>query len=88
MTYLSIRITSSKILPIPPRGNIPFPRYFTTTFGLQRIKVDHLQRISKTAERNRIIYERYQQGCSLSDLARDFGVSVQRIHQLVNDRRK
>ena len=73
---------------MPPRGNAPFPRYFTTSFGLQRIKVDHLRRISKTAERNRIIYQRYEQGHSLSDLAREFGISVQRVHQIVHAGRK
>ncbi|MEO1644275.1 MAG: sigma factor-like helix-turn-helix DNA-binding protein [Chloroflexota bacterium] len=33
--------------------------------------------------RNRLIYERYRAGESLSELATVFGVSSQRIHQIV-----
>lgn len=33
--------------------------------------------------RNRTIYERYQSGETQADLAREFGVSYQRIHQII-----
>jgi DNA-directed RNA polymerase specialized sigma subunit len=49
---------------------------------------EHIQRISATAERNVLIRERYQQGKSLNEIGNEFGISIQRVHQIVNGRRK
>ena len=39
-------------------------------------------------ERNIIIRARYAAGGSQADLSREFGISYQRIHQIVHQRRK
>jgi hypothetical protein len=39
-------------------------------------------------ERNRIIRARHAAGVSQADLARQFGISYQRIHQIIHKRRK
>jgi ribosome-binding protein aMBF1 (putative translation factor) len=41
-----------------------------------------------TRERNIIIRARYAAGVSQAELARQFGISYQRIHQIVHGRRK
>ncbi|MCC7450750.1 MAG: helix-turn-helix domain-containing protein, partial [Anaerolineae bacterium] len=40
------------------------------------------------AERNQVIRERYVAGESLSQLARAFGISFQRVQQIIKHRRK
>ncbi|MFC1961359.1 sigma factor-like helix-turn-helix DNA-binding protein [Chloroflexota bacterium] len=41
-----------------------------------------------TRERNIMIRARYAAGESQADLARDFGISYQRVHQIVTGKRK
>ena len=41
-----------------------------------------------TRERNIIIRARYAAGETQAQLARDFGLSPQRVHQIVHNRRK
>ncbi len=71
-----------------PRGNPSYPRLFQTAFALKRTKADHLRRTAATAERNQLIIQRYQAGHSISIIAQDTGLSVQRIFQIVNERHK
>ena len=39
-------------------------------------------------ERNRIIRARHEAGESQADLAREFGLSYQRVHQIIHSKRK
>jgi len=42
----------------------------------------------KKSERNQVIRERYNNGETIADIARDYKLSEQRIHQIVNFKRK
>ena len=93
IAYMDLCITSSKILIMPPRGydtlanlttsqaasrlldwlydGIPLPEV------LQPIQTQPLQ------DRNHEIRRRYQAGETLIAIAKDYGISKQRVHQIV-----
>jgi hypothetical protein len=41
-----------------------------------------------TRSRDELIRKRYAAGERISDLAREFGITPQRVHQIVNDKQK
>ena len=88
IAYISVSIVLSNLLPMPPRGRLSYPRLFRVSFRIARVASDGLRRTSATAERNRLICEHFQRGKSLSDIARTFHISVQRVHQIVHGHRK
>jgi hypothetical protein len=71
-----------------PQEHQPFPRLFRSPFCLKRVSSDHVRRTSATAERNNLICERYREGTSLNGIAHEFGLSIQRVHQIIRGRRK
>jgi hypothetical protein len=54
---------------------------FSLLYGVSDSTVD-------TTSRNAVIRQRYEAGEGLSDLGREFGLTPQRIHQIVHRKRK
>jgi hypothetical protein len=70
---------------MPPRARRPIPTYFTATFPICRVKRDGQLSLGESfLERNNLIKSKYAQGNTLSQLAILFGISVQRVHQIIH----
>jgi Sigma-70, region 4 len=52
---------------------------------IQRLRYQPPRPALSYQERNRIIHARYEAGESQADIARDLGISYQRIHQIIQD---
>jgi len=94
MTPVSERMCNSASTPIGAVGSQNGPTLKSVNSAVSYI-LDRLNSHPSlpdptltTRERNIIIRARYAAGVSQADLARQFGISYQRVHQIVHRRRK
>jgi hypothetical protein len=72
-------------LPPPESGMSPI--YFQATFRIRRVRREWVLPSGQYAsKRDQNILNLYKDGCTLSAIAQQFGISVQRVHQIVGQR--